>query len=51
MLHDSISDKIKYDVDISYPLATLSSTIILYFDDTLVVLVDNIVTDIKSLIF
>ena len=51
MFLDTIGDKIITDIDVASLLATWSSTIILQFDDTLIILIDNIVMDIVSLLF
>ena len=51
LLHDTISDKILYDVDVSCKLSTWSYAIIFQFDGALVILIENIVIDIVSLLF
>ena len=51
LIRDPICDEIISDNDVAIPLATWLSAILLQFDDTLIILIDNIVMDLISLIF
>ena len=51
LICDTISDAIIPDIDVANPLDTWSSSIILQFDGTLIILIDNIVMYIVSLTF
>ena len=50
LLHDPISDEIVSDIDVASPLATVLSAILIQFNVTLIILLDNIFMDIISLI-
>ena len=51
LLRDPISDEIIYDINVSITLANLLSAIFLQFDSAMMILIDNIVTDILSILF
>ena len=51
LLHDTISDEIVPDIDVARPIATLSFAIILQFNGTLIILLDNLIMDVVSILF
>ena len=51
LLCDLISDEIVSDIDVVIPLDTWSSEILLQFNGTLIIVIDNIVMYVVSLIF